>query len=79
LSYHPPVLGANTTAVQMAAPVRKLLDQPSYSHNILNRPISIYCVVPMGSLHEMKPQMGRCVYQTKLCPPNWISVRYGTC
>jgi len=24
------VLGANTTAVQMAAPVWKLLDQPSY-------------------------------------------------
>jgi len=30
LSYHLPVLGANTTAVQMAAPVRKILDQPMY-------------------------------------------------
>jgi len=25
------VLGANTTAVQMAAPVRKILDQPMYT------------------------------------------------
>ena len=30
LSYHLPVLGANTTAVQMAAPVRKILNQPMY-------------------------------------------------
>ena len=28
--YHLPVLGANTTAVQMAAPVRKILDPPTY-------------------------------------------------
>jgi len=26
------VLGANTTAVQMAAPVRKILDQPMYMY-----------------------------------------------
>jgi len=27
------VLGANTTAVQMVAPVRKILDQPMYKRN----------------------------------------------
>jgi len=30
LSYQLLVLGSNTTAVQMAAPVRKILDQPMY-------------------------------------------------
>jgi len=35
LFYHLPLLGANTTAVQMAAPVWKLLDQPSYRGAIL--------------------------------------------
>ena len=31
LYYHLSVLGANTTAVQIAAPVRKILDPPTYS------------------------------------------------
>ena len=31
MSYHLPVLGANTTAVQMVAPVRKILDPPTYA------------------------------------------------
>jgi hypothetical protein len=31
MSYHLPVLGANTTAVKMMAPVWKILDQPMYS------------------------------------------------
>ena len=31
------MLGANTTAVQMAAPVWKLLDQPSYYAELLDR------------------------------------------
>jgi len=35
LFYHLPLLGANTTAVQMAAPVWKLLDQPSYNVRML--------------------------------------------